>query len=143
MKTTSILLGFIIIAYFSFHMTNANSVFSETSAELSAMKIGGANCKCGGAADPDCKTNELPSGNIGTTTQDECNKIGKEIHPYDPKNKLKICQSGEGKGCSDGAGNGGCGSMRVFTIWSASTGNCRYGGGMVSGGLVSTNCKQL
>lgn len=117
--------------------------YKEVSSQVASSMFGGAICRCGGASDPDCKTNELPSGNIGVTTLAECNKIGKEIHPYDPGNKLHICQEGSGGGCVNGAGNGGCNSKRVLTIWSTSTSNCRYGGGLINGGLVSTHCKQL
>lgn len=117
--------------------------YREVPSEITSSMLGGAVCRCGGASDPDCKTSELPSGNIGITTLEECNNIGKKIYPYDPGNKLHICQEGSGGGCINGAGSGGCNSKRVFTIWSTSTGNCRYGGGMVNGGLVFTHCRQL
>ena len=111
--------------------------------KISLGKIGGANCRCGGPADPACKTISLPSGEIGTMSLQECLNLGKELYPYDPNNRLHICQGGTGGGCANGAGNGGCGSKRVYTIWNASTGSCRYGGGMANGGIVATHCAQF
>lgn len=52
--------------------------YREVPSEITSSMLGGAVCRCGGASDPDCKTSELPSGNIGITTLEECNNIGKK-----------------------------------------------------------------
>lgn len=144
MKIAVSILGVGVLLLFMYSESGIELVeYREVPSEITSYMLGGAVCRCGGASDPDCVTSELPSGSIGVTTLKECNDKSKEIYPYDPGNKLHICQEGSGKGCTNGAGNGGCSSVRVFTIWSTTTGDCRYGGGMANGGLVSTHCRQL
>ena len=144
MKSNKIILGMSALLVLSQSALNiASADYKEVPEKIASTMLGGAVCQCGGPNDPDCRTDALPEGEIGETTQEECFNIGKMIFPYDPGNKLHICQDGIGGGCANGQGNGGCNSRRVFTIWNTTSKICRYGGGYAVGGLVSTHCRQL